>query len=451
MNNFCKHSEFTPNFSCHEMAEFEKTLQGGIMDQTNIQSLHLNNNEELINSGVNLGNNQPLEQCANDLSNRDFLFQSNSIKEKSIISKETPQANQDKSKYEFINDNSKKSIFFFFGKSMNMSFSKKEKIMFYFTHYVLVHTIVIIITIILQYLFWLNFIIIMVYKSVIQVLFESSTCRIISFTVFYGICFLYGFGYYFQEQYLDEEGVIQVIIPLFPLIFQIKVLCNMNFKIIDWLKHIIKINVTFLFGYLNYFFCFYIMPEINEILKSQFDAHLARNLVKIYQWIYFSTSFNISWRLIKIYNKHILSFAFNDVSPTICLLRYISMQLVSIPIIGILGAKDFDDWISYFLLISYSLFIFKTYTKIDIIFMVLKKIYYILRPNKIINNSKQKVDQNEILCSKLLSGCLLDLVVIINSRLFILIATNRWYTEPLSKFMYSNCNFEISDSFNLAL
>lgn len=467
-----------------KMEDYEKILKGGIINENNVPVPHLNNDEGLINSGINLENDFTLNLnsfTANKSTNRIFCMNfevnnENSLKKTETVVKRNEKLNINENPI-LSKSNFRKSILFFFETLISKNYTKTEKILYYLTHYITVHLFVIILTILkifgqnyifrecdinnvcackdfqgriysilLNYFLWVNLLIITTFKISIQVLFERPFHRILSFLIFYVGCFLFGFIDFLSKENMHDVSLVSVFIALFPLIFQIKLIFDSNFKIIQLFKQIFILNIFSFLAFAHYIICSLGIPKINEYLREQYHGDIGRNLINFYQWFYFNIFFIIAEKLIKIYNRHILNFSFNDISSTIAIMRFANIFLVSVPIVSILDAEKFEDWSVYFLLISYGNFIFKFYTRVNLIFLSLKWIYYKLRKIKStnINNNTKREDENDALCSKLLSGCLIDLVFIINSRLIILLITRKWFSKPRFETLYVNCDFDLS-------
>ena len=60
---------------------------------------------------------------------------------------------------------------------------------------------------------------------------------------------------------------------------------------------------------------------------------------------------------------------------------------------------------------------------------------------------EERNSENYSDCMERISGCLLDLIFIVNSRLIILTVGKRWLHECVYEIYYVNCQFELSREF----
>lgn len=470
----------------------ENHLNGGIILH-DCRTPNLNIEEESISSGVNFENisshrDPNLNNISNEIFSKQITFSN------MAISKERP-INRDLEKIQKSEGKTKNSVFessniisgrekkpsFFYQMLFESYYSKKEKILYYMNHYVTAHIIVTsltilkiyaqnsvftqctshefckcndskakIISVFLIYIFFLNGIIITVHQFTVYVIFETPKQKSGSLFLYFLFCVIFGFSYLLSKPEIDnmDYDLIYFFIVSVPLVFQLKSLYHFKFRACFWLKHILRINLIPIFIMIHYYFCAVVFGELNHYLKEKFSEDLGRNLSQVYQFFYFRLFYEISVKMFKIYNSYVLSFPHNDVFSTIMMIRLCSVFFVSVPIAGILGMKHLADWGGYLLMISYAVFVFSFYTRIDITFSFLEYIYYKLRPNK--KKDKKIEEKNDFLCAQLISGCLFDLIFIINSRLIILIHSRKWFIDPSNPKYYVSCNFEISKEFNMS-
>lgn len=142
-------------------------------------------------------------------------------------------------------------------------------------------------------------------------------------------------------------------------------------------------------------------------MKREYSRDLGGNLIKLYQFIYFQLIFVVHVKLSKIYHKYIHKLPNNDDSSTTLSIRFGSLFFVAVPIAGILGIEKFEDWGGYLLIISYSMFVFSFYTRINLFFELIKYIYSKIRRIKKVTQPK-KEDLYSDLISQLYSGSMID-------------------------------------------
>ena len=189
-----------------------------------------------------------------------------------------------------------------------------------------------------------------------------------------------------------------------------------------------------------------VFPSINEQIPKLFAIYI----VPLYQLVYFRIISLIFTKVIQIYYNHVngLNSKFRALVLNIQI-RFIQTFLLTVPLASVLNIHlGIDNIVSWFLLISYGDFIILTYTKID---LMKKYIYYpiykfIFCLNKKKNNTQIEQNSNEILCTKIICGNLLDLIYIINSRLIVWKLIKIWLIIPSNIKYYENCNFDIDFS-----
>lgn len=299
-----------------------------------------------------------------------------------------------------------------------------------------------------MYIFtFLNIIIVTISNSLVQVIFKTKLQKFLSSIIFYAICFLFCFMYLLSIDYMNALP-LYFFVSMVPFFFHIKVFFEYEKNCTRWVKNTLTINCFSFLLFAHYFCCTRLFPEINGYLKSAFPDSW-ENMKKFYQFVYFQFLYSLFVKLFKRYNRFILSFPYNEFSSTIILIRFSTTFFVAVPIAGILGMKNFGDWGGYILIFSYSLFVFSFYTRVDILF-ILKYLYLKYIAKKNIEQNKEEENQNDILCAKIISGSLIDLSLIMNSRLSILMITKRWFTYPVIDKFYRDCSFEISEKWDMS-
>lgn len=362
-------------------------------------------------------------------------------------------------------------------------YSIKEKIMYCLNHFITAHILVISLTFLsmfnqnysfkqcwmlnvlcrcpefqrkmisaLLYIFsLLNLYVLAMYQITLEVIAKTFVQKAIIFFIYYFTCFIFGFAYLML---IDQMNVVPyfLCVTIVPLFFQIKPLIfDYKFNLFNWLIHLLRINNIPFFILIDYLFCRKIFPELNIFLRKTFpDEDLSRNLMKLYQFFYFQIFNWICLKLFKVYNKWIQSLPGNYTSSIINAIRFGSTLFITVPIAGILGMKSLSDWGGYILIVSYANFVFSFYTRIDIILFCMKFVYYKIRPkSKPIKPTEE--DKSDTLCMQLISGCLIDLLFLINSRLIALVITKTWLTYPVVDRYYIGCTFQINEKVQISI
>lgn len=357
--------------------------------------------------------------------------------------------------------------------------SRREKIIYFFKHFIIVHILVICFTIFKIYVqefthkrCWaknlcdcpdfqiklistlfnifsmrnINFL--FIFQTSVEVLFESKFSKIMAFLLHYALFFVFSFYIYLERDYIEDFTIVNIIMFVPPLVFQILSFFKLNFHIWKWFQHIIKINMLPILIFFHHYLCYKLFPKLNSYLEKEYSTDMGRNFIELYQFFYFQIFCSIFERLLQIYNKYIISFPNNDVYSTITAIRFGSIFFVSVPLAGILGMEKSDDWGGYLLLISYTFFLFSFYTRVNIVLDFLK--FLLSKIWSKIKYKKPKIeDENNVIVAHLLSGCMLDLVVIVNSRLIILMITKTWITYPVFFTYYLGCGFNFSTVFHM--
>ena len=299
----------------------------------------------------------------------------------------------------------------------------------------------------LYFFLHLNILVISISKTTIEINFETPNTRMFCFAFYFACCFLFSFSYLLSIDLMNALPMYLFFI-VFSLVFPMKRLFDWKGFSFRWVKYVLKTNVFGLLILGHYSLCTRIFPELNSYIFDNFDISSAKNWIRLYQFFYFKVFSTLFLQLFHVYNDCILEFHYNEYSSTIVLIIICSVFFVSVPISGIITMEDFSEWGGWLLLVSYAHFIFTYYTRFDINGYVIKKILNFCHINKANEQFKQK-NENDMLCSQLISGCLIDMVFLINSRLMVLIITRRWMTFPVHELYYADCGFLISDKFTM--
>lgn len=460
------------------MEQFDKKIAGGIFKSVQIPAL---NNRNLMKISFDDFESEPSPNIFRDCEKISFHTIPNPKLIKKIPIKQISFLLHNNEKKENSSDciilNKTKRVSSFSSILVGNFFSLKEKLFFIFNHFLTVHLLVICMTILKIYcqafffeycwmstnichcddfqtkiymalifiLVFPNLLILILYEYSIKVIFETYRAKMLSFFVFYGVSFMFIFIYLLTIEFMDTFPIL-LFLQAWAFVFQIKSLMDYKFKLLLWIKHVLKINILPFLLFIHYFLCKQIFPELNKYIKDLFSSYdMSRNIIKFYQLIYFQIFALLSRKMFKVYHRYVTSFSFNDFSGTTAVVRFCSIFLISVPIAGILSMKKIEDWGCYITLISYSFFIFSFYTRIDIPLYFLKYVYYKIRPQKKSNVIKE--DKIDLMCSQLISGCLLDLVILVNSRLIIIILTKKWFAYPFHDGYYENCSFDLNHDF----
>ena len=299
---------------------------------------------------------------------------------------------------------------------------------------------------------FLNIVIISITKTSIEINFASTNIRVMFSLIYYCICFVFSFTYLLIIDQMNAMP-IYIFLIIVSLLFQLKTLYDLKFVFIPWMKHMLKTNIFSILILIHYFLCTRTFPQLNNFLKERFDQRLSQNLIKLYEFLYFRVCQFLFIKLLHIYSNFLLTCKHNDYSVTIILIRFCSVFFVAVPVSGIIAMKDFDEWGGWLLILSYGIFVFSYYTRIDLTVKLLSKILSILQrcifKHKKTDKIQKIANENDVLSSHLISGCLIDLIFIINSRLLILMITRRWFTYPVIEEFYQDCGYVLSEVFSI--
>ena len=302
---------------------------------------------------------------------------------------------------------------------------------------------------ILYFFFHLNLLVMAVSEISIEINFSKELVRKLVFYLFFASSFLFCFVYLLSIDLMNAVPMYGFLI-LFGLILGMKRLFEWK-QVLPWIKHTLKTNTVSVLIFGHYYLMTRIFPQLNSLLIDEFGHDLGMNLIRLYQFFYFKIFSAFGIWLFHLYNNCILAFNYNNYSSTIFSIRLLSVFFVSVPVAGIITMDDFKQWGGWLLIFSYALFVFTYYTRVDFSWIALKKIlgFLHLRKGESEEEKSTEESENDVLCSHLISGCLIDLVFLINSRLVVLMITKRWMTFPVHEVFYLNCGFEISPRFTM--
>ena len=107
--------------------------------------------------------------------------------------------------------------------------------------------------------------------------------------LFYFICFVFTFSYLMiaSEVNLETYPVIMGYLCVV-LIFQIQLLRKANYNLKLLFKGMMKMNSIHYLIFGNYVLCMSILPEFGAYLRNSLGFYLAKNLVSLTNFIYFS-------------------------------------------------------------------------------------------------------------------------------------------------------------------
>ena len=280
-----------------------------------------------------------------------------------------------------------------------------------------------------------------------EIIFATYPFQIIIKYVYYFTSF---FGAFVYLVAVDERDMfaIPIIIMSFSicLIFQIKFLFDKSFR--GWLIFFVKVNAIPILFLTHFLLCLYGFPQISNYFIQALGNYVGKNFNSIIYFLYFTSYAKIFPKLCCDYHNYIRSLGSNECFATITLIRFSLVFSLSVPISSIIN-MDKNDWGCWILLISYAHFIISWYTRWDLFGYFLEKTIKKIFPNKKIekNTFNSKFDLE---CKQLISGCLLDMLFIVNFRLIIITLNKRWLGIGIYVKYYKNYKFEISDLFEFS-
>ena len=192
-----------------------------------------------------------------------------------------------------------------------------------------------------------------------------------------------------------------------------------------------------------------VFPKINQNLPD----YLAPYIIPFYQLVYFRIISTIFLKVIQIYYDFINSLS-KSISPIVLNLqiRFFQTFLLSVPVTSIINLSfDKQHFLKWVFLISYANCLILNFTRVDLMSNYLfnpiyNRIFRFYRNQDAVQTPIIPAE-NEIRCSHLISGNLLDMIYIINARLIMWVALKTWATRPTNISFYKNCSFEMDFSF----
>ena len=287
------------------------------------------------------------------------------------------------------------------------------------------------------------------YLGIVEIYLPNEKINFMIVSIYFLIIFTLSYAYiiWSAEDILFNEWPIQILILGTSSIFMILVLffqLKLDFKqIISNLRKSSILGVSLL---IHYLLIRVVFPRINDQIPEIYAVYV----VPLYQLLYFRIMSVIFPKAINIYYNHIIGL--NPKIRTIalnCQIRFIQTFLLTVPLTSVLnlsiGIQHIFNW---FLLITYGNFIILTYTQVDLmkkyVFLPIYSLIFCRKKKK--ENIQINQNQNEILCTQIICGNLLDLIYIINSKLILWKSIKIWLIYPSNIKYYLNCNFDIDFS-----
>ena len=127
-------------------------------------------------------------------------------------------------------------------------------------------------------------------------------------------------------------------------------------------------------------------------------------------------------------------------------IRYCCSYIVAINMLAI-SRRSLDQWGTWFLIISYVLFLVKSYTRINFVEKIFWKFYNDFQASalgKLVKRRKvNKTNMNSLKFQKIYSGCMLDVQLVFCLRFIIMYLTKRWSVTRGYSMYYKNCQYQI--------
>lgn len=228
------------------------------------------------------------------------------------------------------------------------------------------------------------------------------------------------------------------------LIFQIKNLVDSKFSFKQWILNLLKTHSVTSFFLAHYSVCFFILPIISHLLAENLGLYLTKNILSFIYFMYFSLYSFLFSKLSCYYYEFLKSLNKNSHENLIWITRYNLSYTMGVPISNIINI-EYSDWGCWILLISYANFLISGYIGSNLLLIALKKVLVFFRFKKFIIENKPT--ETEKLCSMLLSGSILDIILIITCRLIMIDITGKWILGPVYRIYYVGCTYYISHYF----
>lgn len=240
---------------------------------------------------------------------------------------------------------------------------------------------------------------------------------------------------------------IYIILMILPTIFIFLHLFNLKFQFRLWAKQIIKSSSLNLFIFFNYALIRYCFPKYKIYLDGNFSEFWAKNLQQISNVVYFNFFFIGMKYLVYIYYELAIKET-SDYNVGRSLMRFalgfgFSMNFAT------LLRMEWQDMGGWLLLLLYIHFVVKTYLNFDIILLTYQKIKYVIKKKN--PQGEEIYSPEKAYFEKLYSGCMLDFQIIAISRIISWITTKKWFGIGFIVTYNTNCQMEISETFNPTL
>ena len=270
--------------------------------------------------------------------------------------------------------------------------------------------------------------------------------QFLHFCICIGLSFLY-ILWSSEDEYYNEWPIHIINFSTTSLFLGLVVMFKYRFDFKEIWKNLSKTSIVaaaLLSHYILIRVCF---PLLNSCIPDK----LANYVIPFYQLLYFRLINTVFLKVIQIYYNLVISL--NKSIPPIILnlqTRFFHTFLLTVPLTSIVNLS-FDSLhiIEWLLLISYTNCLILTYTRVDLMTMY---IYFplfrmIFCRKKLQAQVPLKLNENEIQCSKIVSGNLLDIIYIINARLILWLVLKIWIIRPTNINFYKNCGFEMDFTF----
>jgi len=265
--------------------------------------------------------------------------------------------------------------------------------------------------------------------------------------------FIFGFLCYFyfafpkNTDFIYYEYSSAILILLF-CYFIYLIIVGWNFRLC--ISHFFKGGAfLIMILILNFFICFLFAGSLFELMKNLFGAGLSENLIKIVLLVYTTFLRIFLEKLLFYYYEALIREEIdqNEINMKIIIMNRFVFSFIVVLNVVTISRMQLDDWGNWILIGNYLLCVIYSYTRIDILEQILKKILFFLFKIK----KTKKTSSNFVKFEKILSGNLIDCNFICCARLLIMYTWHRWCSESTSFQFYKGCTFEISDKFPLNL
>jgi len=249
------------------------------------------------------------------------------------------------------------------------------------------------------------------------------------------------------KSYAIYQKVYETVLILY-FFYGIFIFIKMRYNCRSWYQIFLKSNLINLLFIMNWAFVNYLHPIVKQNVQSKFSLDSANNLLSLLVAIY---SFFFKFAIQKFcwfYYQNLYTESHNEEFNNIRIsifFRFSYCYYVAMNVVVILNMSLYN-WGGWILIFNYICFLIKSYSNWDIIDYFIWKIKVLLFKK----NPQKKIHSPRYLeFKKIFSGCSLDIQIICVMRLMVMYFWRRWSIGSGFSSLYKNCNFEITDAYEM--